>query len=64
MPLVMWPMGTLSTGVSGIKGLPHVAADLAVQFADAVGGAGNFQAPARSCKTIPARSSDRRGPGP
>ena len=42
MPLVMWPMGTLSSGTLD-KALPHVAADLAVQFADGVGGAAEFQ---------------------
>ena len=35
--------GHLLDGFAGIEALPHVAADLAVQFADGVGGAGKFQ---------------------
>ena len=43
MPLVMWPMGTCSTGLSGIEAVPHVPADAAVQFAHGVGGARELQ---------------------
>ena len=35
--------GNFVTGHAGIEALPHVAADLAVQFADAIGRARNFE---------------------
>jgi hypothetical protein len=36
--------GDFGEGLVGPEAMPHLAADLAVQFADAVGGAGMFQA--------------------